>query len=158
MKVNKNSVLWTCVVLLMGLCGLSISAPLRFDRQREKRETEVKARLIKIRQAQQQYLSRKGQYCASLDELVQLRLLDKDDILIPYSDGQKFRLETNVDANDTGQQVPLMECSATFDTYLKDLNADELRALTQHTADAGGFAGLKIGDITTPNNNAGNWE
>lgn len=158
MKLNKNSVLWTCVVVLMGLCGLSISAPLRFDRQREKRETEVKARLIRIRQAQQQYLSRKGQYCASLDELVSLRLLQKDDILIPYSDGQRFHLETTVDVNDQGQATPLMECSATYATYLRGLNADELKALTQHTADGGAFPGLKIGDITTPNNNAGNWE
>jgi hypothetical protein len=38
------------------------------------------------------------------------------------------------------------------------LNAQELNALIDTYNKLDRFAGLKVGDIDTPNNNAGNWE
>lgn len=51
-----------------------------------------------------------------------------------------------------------MECGATYDDYLQGLDPQEIERLTREANDNGKFAGLKIGDLTTPDNNAGNWE
>jgi hypothetical protein len=51
-----------------------------------------------------------------------------------------------------------MECGARYDEYLQGLDADEVSNLTDEAMGAGRFPGLKIGDLETPNNNAGNWE
>ncbi len=58
--------------------------------------------------------------------------------------------------------IPVMECSATYDTYLVGPSKNWKRTVTNRTELAegqGNFPGLKIGDASlTWNNNAGNWE
>ena len=51
-----------------------------------------------------------------------------------------------------------MECRAPYAAYLKGLSEREIYNLTDAAEKQGRYAGLKIGDLTTPNNNAGNWE
>ena len=51
-----------------------------------------------------------------------------------------------------------MECYAGYDDYLSGLDAGSIANLTEEANNAGRYPGLKIGDITTPNDNAGNWE
>ena len=56
-----------------------------------------------------------------------------------------------------GKQIPLMECSTTYEEYLNGLNEEAIQEETNKALMAGLFPGLKIGDITTNNDNAGNW-
>ena len=70
----------------------------------------------------------------------------------------KFEIRTAVATGASGATVSLMECGATYDDYLQGLNPQEIERLTREANDNGKFAGLKIGDLTTPDNNAGNWE
>ena len=123
-----------CVALLVVLCWLSISAPMRFDAQRH------------------------GTYAPSVDSLVGARLLTPTAAVIPHSGGRKFEIRTAVATGASGAAVSLMECGATYDDYLQGLNPQEIERLTREANDNGKFAGLKIGDLTTPDNNAGNWE
>jgi len=51
-----------------------------------------------------------------------------------------------------------MECRAPYSAYLKGLSEREIYNLTDAAEKQGRYAGLKIGDLMTPNNNAGNWE
>lgn len=51
-----------------------------------------------------------------------------------------------------------MECSAAYDDYLKGLDKNSIDNLTQAANESGRFPGLKFGDTTQPNDNAGNWE
>ena len=67
-------------------------------------------------------------------------------------------IRTAVATGASGAAVSLMECGATYDDYLQGLNPQEIERLTREANDNGKFAGLKIGDLTTPDNNAGNWE
>ncbi len=78
---------------------------------------------------------------------------------IPFSNGKQFEMEVNNDYK-TGQgiRVPLFEARAPFESYLGDLNKQELVNLIDREQKLEHFPGLKVGDVFSPNNNAGNWE
>ena len=57
----------------------------------------------------------------------------------------------------SGKQIPLMECSAAYEDYLDGLDEEAIMNVTEEANYAGRFPGLKIGDITKDNDNAGNW-
>ena len=78
---------------------------------------------------------------------------------IPYSEGLRFELEVNNDYKTSqGIRVPLFEARAPFEAYLGDLNEQELVNLIDRENKLEHYAGLKVGDVFAPNNNAGNWE
>ena len=78
---------------------------------------------------------------------------------IPYSDGKRYELEVNNDYKTSqGIRVPLFEARAPFDSYLGDLNKQELVNLIDKENKLEHYPGLKVGDVYAPNNNAGNWE
>lgn len=80
-------------------------------------------------------------------------------VTIPYSDGKRFEIEVNNDYKTSqGIRVPIFEARAPFTTYLSDLNEQELVNLIDREGKLEHYAGLKVGDINAPNNNAGNWE
>lgn len=92
----------------------------------------------------------KGQY--TVDNINQITY-------IPYSEGKQFELEVNNDYKTSqGIRVPLFEARAPFDSYLGDLNKQELVNLVDRENKLDHYAGLKVGDIYSPNNFAGNWE
>ena len=80
-------------------------------------------------------------------------------IEIPFSEGKRFEMETNNDYKTSqGIRVPLFEARAPFEAYLGDLNKQELVNLIDREQKLEHYPGLKVGDIYSPNNNAGNWE
>ena len=66
---------------------------------------------------------------------------------------QGFRRDT-IERN----HVPLFEARAPFETYLADQDKQELVNLIDKEQKLDHYAGLKVGSIDAPNNNAGNWE
>ncbi len=92
----------------------------------------------------------KGEYDATtIDKIV----------LIPFSEDLRFEVEVNNDYKTSqGIHVPLFEARAPFTAYLADLNEQELVNLIDREEKLEHYAGLKVGDIYAPNNNAGNWE
>ena len=92
----------------------------------------------------------KGEYDESnIDRIVE----------IPFSEGLRFELEVNNDYKTSqGIRVPLFEARAPFESYLGDLNKQELVNLIDRETKLDHYAGLKVGDVFSPNNNAGNWE
>ena len=78
---------------------------------------------------------------------------------IPFSNGKQFEMEVNNDYKTSqGIRVPLFEARAPFESYLGDLNKQELVNLIDREQKLEHFPGLKVGDVFSPNNNAGNWE
>lgn len=78
---------------------------------------------------------------------------------IPFSNKQRFRLDTAHITNPvTGITLPLFEASASYDTYLYDLNHQQLVNLKDKQTKLSRFCGLKVGSVTESNNHAGNWE
>lgn len=224
MKKAINVILGLCAVVLLYLCFKSIMQPIQFNKEKGIREAAVKARLIQIKDAEEQYRQQhQGEFCDTLDVLINFiktariphvnkvgELSDKQmesglteskaaaivnsgdaaaiaanglqgfrrdttwtpmaeaivgtggnaDSLkfIPYGDGQTFELEKTIYVGRSGVTQNVMECRAPYSAYLKGLSEREIYNLTDAAEKQGRYAGLKIGDLMTPNNNAGNWE
>ena len=156
-KINNNVVLSACVIVMMMLCILSVGQPIIFQKQMQSREAEVKAKLLVIRQAEEKYKAKNGVYTGDFATLIKGKYLKGEDTLIPYTDGKKFSLSATTIVGKSGKQIPLMECGACYEDYLDGLNEEAIQEITDKANYAGLYPGLKIGDITTDNNNAGNW-
>ena len=156
-KLNNNVILGACVVVMMLLCVLSISQPIRFQKSMEGREAEVKEKLMLIRSAEEKYKAKHGVYTGDFATLIKGKYLKADDAIIPYSDGKKLSLAAATIVGKSGKQIPLMECSPAYEDYLDGLDEEAIMNVTEEANYAGRFPGLKIGDITKDNDNAGNW-
>ena len=83
---------------------------------------------------------------------------------VPFSQGDSIKMDAVV-KTVSGVKVPLFEASLTYKSLLKgldnqlrinlDASEKEKNEKKYGTAD---FSGLKVGSVTAPNNNAGNWE
>ena len=75
---------------------------------------------------------------------------------IPFS-GDSLIMESAV-KTVSGVKVPLFEASMPFKSLLKGLDNQLRINLDAEREDQGRYKGLKVGSVTAPNNNAGNWE
>ena len=157
-KFNMNYVLGALAAALAVTCVLSIHAPMRFDGLRAEREQAVKERLVRIRYAEERYRQANGTYTDDFNELVRGGYLADSLQYVPFSDGKKFDIAVNMQTGKSGRQIPLMECGAEYGEYLDGLDGNSISNLVEEAESAGRYPGLKIGDLTTPNDNAGNWE
>lgn len=158
-KLTKiNALLMVVVCVLLVLCVASVYSPIRFDKLRNERESLVKQRLTLVRKAAEAYRADHGAYTGRLQALADSGYIADSLLYIPYSDGRRFHLEASAVTTRSGRTVPVMECSATYDEYLRGLDADAVRRLAADAGNAGRFPGLKIGDLSAPNDNNGNWE
>ena len=142
-KISNNHILALIAAILAITCVMSVCSPIRFERQQAGREQAVKERLVKIRYAD--ILVREGYLADSLQ-------------YIPFAGKKKFDLTATTQISKSGRQIPLMECGAMYNDYLSGLAENSIANLIEEANNAGRYPGLKIGDITTPNDNAGNWE
>lgn len=79
--------------------------------------------------------------------------------IVPFTNQQvKFDMKDTMFLTKSNVTVPLFEASVPYNTYLNGLNKQEIINLNEKSKTLGKFAGLKVGDVNTPNNNAGNWE
>ncbi|MDD2474776.1 MAG: hypothetical protein PHI32_02580 [Dysgonamonadaceae bacterium] len=79
---------------------------------------------------------------------------------VPYGNGAQFQMATDTLNTSSGFTINVFEAKTPYTTYLGDLNKNELNLLIENIRNLPGdrYAGLKVGSITTANNNAGNWE
>jgi uncharacterized protein YpmB len=77
---------------------------------------------------------------------------------VPYSESDKFEINTTTYTNASGIPMSLFEAKAPYESYLKDLDRQELANLIDAKNKLDKYAGLQVGSIIEPNNNAGNWE
>lgn len=83
----------------------------------------------------------------------------KDLVVIPFSNGTKFQFDTITYISPASKlPTPLFEVSAHYDTYLSDLDRQQLINLKDKQTKLNRFNGLKVGSVEEPNNNSGNWE
>lgn len=157
-KIKTSYLLVGCVAVMALLCIMSIGGPIHFDSQRKVRETAVKTRLMAIRSAEERYRARHGVYAGNFNSLVKNGYLADSMRYIPYTDKKSFELQATTITGKGGQDVPLMECRAKYVDFLDGLDRNSVANVIEDANSSGGFPGLKIGDINTPNNNAGNWE
>lgn len=158
LRIKQNHILGLLVAALCTVCAMSICTPIRFERQQEAREQVVKERLVKIRYAEEKYRKANGAYTDDFNTLVKSGLLADSLQYIPFSGKKRFDLTVTTLTSKSGRNIPLMECGAKYNDYLSGLNENSISNLIEEANNAGKYPGLKIGDIITPNDNAGNWE
>ena len=150
MKTVFNIVLGLCVIALIYICYNSIMGPINFENAQKVREEAVKARLITIRKAQQEYKSvHRGRYADKFDVLIdfvktqKLPFVRKEGELTDkqLEDGmtEKKAMEIITRANKTGRFDEVKKWGlenfkrdtmwvAMLDTiYPKGFNADSMR-------------------------------
>lgn len=69
-RIKNNYILGACVIIMMLLCILSVSQPIRFQKAMASREAEVKEKLMQIRQAEEKYKAKHGVYTGDFPTLV----------------------------------------------------------------------------------------
>ena len=75
---------------------------------------------------------------------------------IPFS-GDSVIMQSTI-KKVSGVNVPLFEASMPYKSLLRGLNNQLRINLDSERNDQGRYPGLKVGSVTAPNNNAGNWE
>lgn len=75
---------------------------------------------------------------------------------IPFS-GDSLIMESAL-KTVSGVKVPLFEANMPYRSLLKGMNNQLRINLDAEREDTGRYPGLKVGSISAPNNNAGNWE
>ena len=76
---------------------------------------------------------------------------------IPFSGKQPVEMDAIV-KTVSGVQVPLFEARMPFKALLKGMDKQLIINLNAEREDQNRYTGLQVGSVTTPNNNAGNWE
>ena len=77
---------------------------------------------------------------------------------VPFGNGAQFEMATRNDTAKSGAPFCLLEVKTPYEVYLNGLNVQEIANLKDLQTKLGRYCGLKIGDLETANNNAGNWE
>ena len=77
---------------------------------------------------------------------------------VPFGNGAIFEMATRSDTTKSGAPLNLFQAQTPFETYIGDLDKQQLLNLKDLQTKLGKYCGLRVGDIETPNNNAGNWE
>ena len=214
-------------IVIIGLVYLiveSVQQPVRFNEQKNYRESVGIQRLKDLRTLQEAYKTETGHFTSSFDSLkafyntgdirVVMQIGSNDDSLAVvnterlkkrnpritpeqmyelYLKGEHlvFAVENDIPVRDTlfnnrpdfhidsiafipfcgdsiimestvkkvsGVDVPLFEASMPYKALLKGLDNQLRINLDAERKDTGRYPGLKVGSITAPNNNAGNWE
>ena len=86
---------------------------------------------------------------------------DIDNIMIvPFTENgtDTFLLTTGTVTTASGYEMALFEAKTPFESYLWDLNPQELANKIDDRKLQDKYPGLQVGDATQANNNAGNWE
>ncbi|OJV19584.1 MAG: hypothetical protein BGO30_06865 [Bacteroidetes bacterium 41-46] len=76
---------------------------------------------------------------------------------IPFSGKKEIEMKAII-GKVSGVDVPLFEATIPYEILLNNLNRQLLINLKSDREMVGKYAGLKVGSIEAPNNNAGNWE
>ena len=158
MKHFNNYLLFACALCLLALFYFGLRKPLHFKEQKNERELVVKTYLLKIRKAEEAFKNDSGYYASNFDLLIKKGYLHDSLQYVPFSEGEKFSLASSLVPMQSGADVPVMECGAQYKQYLKGMNEQMIAQLIEQDGKTGNYPGLVIGNLTTPNSNAGNWE
>lgn len=77
---------------------------------------------------------------------------------VPFSNGKEFEMAVGCDTTKSGSFMWLFEAKTEFVNYLKGINDQELYNIIDEREQLGRYPGMQVGDATSGNNNAGNWE
>ena len=81
-------------------------------------------------------------------------------MIVPFTENgtDTFLLATGTVTTASGYEMALFEAKTPYESYLWDLDPQELANKIDDRKLMDKYPGLMVGDATQANNNAGNWE
>jgi len=211
MNVVVRILLIAAIVVLGYLLVDSILNPIRFNKEKDRREEAIKERLIDIRTAQVAFKSKYGRYTGSFDTLINFVKTDSFPLIykegaitdewieewganaerealrrglivrdtsyttvldsiftprfpvdslryVPFLGDTEFKMEAATVETASGVDVEVFEASVLNDVFLRGLDEQLIINYNVLREKITGFPGMRVGNVTEPNNNAGNWE
>lgn len=77
---------------------------------------------------------------------------------VPFGNGAQFEMAVRSDTTKSGAPLNLFQAQVPYEVYLNGLNKQEIINIKDLQEKLNKYAGLRVGSIEEPNNNAGNWE
>ncbi|MCE2616795.1 MAG: hypothetical protein ACTTKN_07230 [Phocaeicola sp.] len=77
---------------------------------------------------------------------------------VPFGNGAQFEMAVRSDTTKSGAPLNLFQAQVPYEVYLNGLNKQEIINIKDLQEKLNKYAGLRVGNIEEPNNNAGNWE
>jgi hypothetical protein len=77
---------------------------------------------------------------------------------VPFSKNITFELNTRTIDLPSGKKMYLLQVQTPYRIYLQGMDNRPINDIEMIQTRRGRYAGLRIGDLEHPNNNAGNWE
>jgi len=77
---------------------------------------------------------------------------------VPFTKNDSIQLAAKIVLTGSKVKVPVFEAKVHNDILLHGMDRQLVINLNERMENANNFAGVKVGDIVEPNNNAGNWE
>jgi hypothetical protein len=92
------------------------------------------------------------------DSLVKGRYVVDSLPYVPYGNGVKFEMGSGFITTASNMKVQVFEAKTPYESFLKELNKQDVTNLRAVAFKLERYAGLKVGSLEEANNNAGNWE
>lgn len=77
---------------------------------------------------------------------------------VPFGNGAQFEMAIGMDTTKSGSFMYLFEAKVPYAVYLEGLDRQEVYNIIDECEQLGRYPGMKVGDVESGNNNAGNWE
>lgn len=77
---------------------------------------------------------------------------------VPFGNGAQFEMAVRSDTTKSGAPLNLFQAQVPYEVYLNGLSKQEIINIKDLQEKLNKYAGLRVGNIEEPNNNAGNWE
>ena len=74
------------------------------------------------------------------------------------ANGVQFKMDTASITSASGYTIKVFEAAVPYETYLGDLDKQEVANLIDMAEKLERYPGLRVGSLTEVNNYAGNWE
>lgn len=210
MNTVLRILLVTAIVVLGYLLIDSIMNPIRFNKEKDRREKVIIERLKDIRTAQVAYKSKYGNFTGSFDTLINFVRTDSfpliykegsltDEMIeegitnerealkrglivrdtsytpvldsifdpgfhvdsiryVPFAGSHEFTMKADKIPTTSKVEVEVFEASVLNNIFLAGLDRQLIINYNALRERITGFPGLRVGNVTEPNNNAGNWE
>lgn len=210
MNTVVRILLVVAIVVLGYLLVDSIMNPIRFNKERDRREASIIERLKDIRTAQVAFKSKYGRYTGSFDTLIGFVKTDSfpliykegsltDEMIeqgirnereavikglivrdtsytsvldsifvrgfyvdslryVPFCGSTQFEMKAATVQTGSKVMVEVFEASVLNNIFLAGLDRQLVINYNALREKITGFPGLRVGNISEPNNNAGNWE
>lgn len=77
---------------------------------------------------------------------------------VPFTNGAQFEMSVRSDTTKSGAPLNLFQAQVPYEVYLNGLSKQEIINIKDLQEKLNKYAGLRVGNVEEPNNNAGNWE